>query len=100
MGNIVVSQFVRLDGVFEDPGGSEGFERGAWAFRFDRGDEGNQFKLDEVLASDALLLGRVTYEGFALRGPSVRATSRTSSTRCRSTSSRRRSRIRRGTTRP
>jgi len=69
MGNIVVSQFVTLDGVFEDPGGSEGFERGAWAFRFDRGDEGNQFKLDEVLASDALLLGRVTYEGFAAAWP-------------------------------
>jgi hypothetical protein len=59
-GNIVVSQFVTLDGVFEDPGGAEGFERGGWAVRFDRGDDGDKFKLDEVIASDALLLGRIT----------------------------------------
>ena len=70
MGRVVVSQFVTVDGVFEDPGGSEGHERGAWAFQFDRGDEGNKFKLDEVMASDALLLGRVTYEGFAAAWPS------------------------------
>ena len=70
MGNVVVSQFVTVDGVFEDPGGSEELERGGWAFRFDRGDEGNSFKLDEVMASDALLLGRVTYEGFAAAWPS------------------------------
>jgi dihydrofolate reductase len=70
MGNIVVSQFVTLDGVFEDPGGAEGFDRGGWAFRFDRGDEGDRFKLDEVMASDALLLGRITYEGFAAAWPS------------------------------
>ena len=70
MGNIVVSQFVTLDGVFEDPGGSEGMERGAWAFKFERGEEGDRFKLDEVMASDALLLGRVTFEGFAAAWPS------------------------------
>lgn len=69
MGKLVVSQFVTLDGVVEDPGGSEGHERGGWAFRFDRGAEGDQFKLDEVLASEALLLGRVTYEGFAAAWP-------------------------------
>jgi dihydrofolate reductase len=68
--NVIVSQFVTLDGVFEDPGGSEGFERGGWAFKFDRGDEGDKFKLDEVMAADALLLGRVTYEGFAAAWPS------------------------------
>jgi dihydrofolate reductase len=67
---VVVSQFVTLDGVFEDPGGSEGFERGGWAFQFDRGDEGDKFKLDEVMAADALLLGRVTFEGFAAAWPS------------------------------
>ena len=65
MAKIVVSQFVSVDGVFEDPGGSEGWDRGGWAFKYDRGAEGDQFKLDEVMASDALLLGRVTYEGFA-----------------------------------
>jgi dihydrofolate reductase len=67
---IVVSQFVTLDGVFEDPGGSEGMERGGWAFRYERGEEGDRFKLDEVMASDALLLGRVTYAGFAAAWPS------------------------------
>jgi dihydrofolate reductase len=70
MSNIVVSQFVTVDGVFEDPGGSEGVERGGWAFQFERGPEGDQFKLDEVMASEALLLGRVTYEGFAAAWPS------------------------------
>ena len=69
MARVVVSQFVTLDGVFEDPGGSEGHERGAWAFQFDRGEDGDRFKLDEVMASDALLLGRVTYEGFAAAWP-------------------------------
>jgi dihydrofolate reductase len=67
---VVVSQFVTVDGVFEDPGGSEGHERGAWAFQFDRGEDGDKFKLDEVMSSDALLLGRVTYEGFAAAWPS------------------------------
>jgi len=70
MSNIVVSQFVTVDGVFQDPGGSEGVERGGWAFQFERGPEGDQFKLDEVMASEALLLGRVTYEGFAAAWPS------------------------------
>jgi dihydrofolate reductase len=70
MAKIVVSQFVSVDGVFEDPGGSEGWDRGGWAFKYDRGAEGDQFKLDEVMASDALLLGRVTYEGFAEAWPS------------------------------
>jgi len=70
VGQIVVSQFVTVDGVIEDPGGSEGMERGGWAFQFDRGDDGDKFKLDEVMGSDALLLGRVTYEGFAAAWPS------------------------------
>ena len=70
MSNIVVSQFVTLDGVFEDPGGSEKHERGGWALQFDRGPEGDKFKLDEVMESEALLLGRVTYEGFAEAWPS------------------------------
>ena len=70
MGEIVVSQFVTVDGVLEDPGGSEGHERGGWAFQFNRGEDGDKFKLDEVLESDALLLGRTTYEGFAAAWPS------------------------------
>jgi dihydrofolate reductase len=70
VGKIVVSQFVTLDGIMEDPGGSEGFERGGWAFDFERGEEGDRFKLDEVMESTALLLGRRTYEGFAAAWPS------------------------------
>jgi dihydrofolate reductase len=70
MGKVVVSQFITLDGVVEDPGGAEEFDRGGWAFKFDRGPEGDKFKLDEVMASEALLLGRVTYEGFAKAWPS------------------------------
>lgn len=58
MGKVVVSQFMTVDGVVEDPGGSENWERGGWAFKFDRREEGDKFKLDEVMASDALLLGR------------------------------------------
>ena len=70
MGRIVVTEFVSLDGVMEDPGGSEDFEHGGWSFEFDRGEDGDKFKLDEALESDALLLGRVTYEGFAAAWPS------------------------------
>jgi len=65
MGRIVVTEFMSLDGVVEDPGGSEDFKHGGWSFEISRGDEGDQFKLDETMASEALLLGRVTYEGFA-----------------------------------
>jgi dihydrofolate reductase len=70
VGRIVVTEFVSLDGVVEDPGGSENFKHGGWSFAFSRGDEGDKFKLDETRASDALLLGRVTYEGFADAWPS------------------------------
>jgi dihydrofolate reductase len=70
MARLIVSQFTTLDGVMEDPGGSERSAFGGWAFRFQRGEEGDRFKLDEVMASDALLLGRTTYEGFAEAWPS------------------------------
>ena len=70
MGRIVVTEFVSLDGVMEDPGGAEDFKYGGWTFEIDRGEKGNQFKLDETLEADALLLGRVTYEGFAAAWPS------------------------------
>jgi dihydrofolate reductase len=70
MGKIVVTEFISIDGVVEDPGGSEDFKYGGWSFEFSRGDDGDKFKLDELMASDALLLGRVTYEGFADAWPS------------------------------
>ena len=70
MGRIVVTEFVSLDGVVEAPGGGEDFKHGGWSFEISRGDEGNKFKLDETMASEALLLGRVTYEGFAGAWPS------------------------------
>jgi dihydrofolate reductase len=70
MGRIVITEFVSLDGVMEDPGGAEDFRHGGWTFEIDRGDEGNKFKLDETMQSTALLLGRVTYEGFADAWPS------------------------------
>ena len=70
MGKLVVTEFVSLDGVFEDPGGAEDYEHGGWTFEYDRGDEGNKFKLDELIDADVQLLGRVTYEGFAAAWPS------------------------------
>jgi len=65
MGRIVVTEFVSLDGVMQDPGGAEDFKYGGWSFEFARGDDGDKFKYDEVLDSEAFLLGRVTYDGFA-----------------------------------
>src|SRR4029079_1919148 len=70
MGKIVVTEFVSLDGVMEDPGGSENFKHGGWSFEIERGQDGDKFKLDEAMEADALLLGRVTYEGFADAWPS------------------------------
>jgi dihydrofolate reductase len=70
MGRIVVTEFMSLDGVVEDPGGAEDYKHGGWSFEFSRGDEGDKFKLDETMESEALLLGRVTYEGFADAWPS------------------------------
>jgi dihydrofolate reductase len=70
MARIVITEFISLDGVIEDPGGSEDYEYGGWSFEFSRGDEGDKFKLDETMETEALLLGRVTYEGFADAWPS------------------------------
>src|SRR5436190_19864861 len=70
VGRIVVTEFVSLDGVMEDPGGSEDFQHGGWALAISRGNEGNKFKLDELHEAEAQLLGRVTYEGFAAAWPS------------------------------
>ena len=70
MRRIIVSEFITLDGVMEDPGGAEKTRGGGWAFQFERGPEGDKFKLEETMAAGALLLGRVTYEGFAAAWPS------------------------------
>jgi dihydrofolate reductase len=69
MARVVVTEFISLDGVMEDPGGAEGYEYGGWSFAFDRGDDGNEFKTGETMDADAMLLGRVTYEGFAKAWP-------------------------------
>jgi len=76
MGKLVVTEFVTLDGVMVDPGGGEKdrFDRGGWAFQFDRGEDGDAFKFDELEAADAQLLGRVTYEGFAKAWPTMEGT--------------------------
>ena len=69
MGKIVATEFVSLDGVMEDPGGAEDFAHGGWTFEIDRGQEGNQFKLDELVEAKAQLFGRRTYDGFAAAWP-------------------------------
>ncbi|HEV3093290.1 MAG TPA: dihydrofolate reductase family protein [Solirubrobacteraceae bacterium] len=72
MSKLVVSEFMSLDGVMEDPGGGEPFERGGWAFKFERSADGNRFKYEELMDAGAMLLGRVTYEGFAQAWPNMR----------------------------
>jgi dihydrofolate reductase len=69
MGKIVATEFISLDGVIEDPGGSEDFVHGGWTFEIDRGEEGDKFKLGELEEAEAQLLGRITYEGFAAAWP-------------------------------
>jgi dihydrofolate reductase len=71
MARIVITEFVSLDGVMEAPGGGEDYRHAGWTFEIDRGADGEKFKLDETFASEALLLGRVTYEGFAAAWPSM-----------------------------
>jgi dihydrofolate reductase len=71
MGKIVVTEFISLDGVIEDPGGAEDYRHGGWTFEFERGADGDKFKLDELLEAEAQLLGRVTYEGFAAAWPKM-----------------------------
>ena len=72
MGKVVVTEFVSLDGVMQDPGGAEGYRHGGWTFTFDRGADGDAFKLEELKAADAQLLGRVTYDGFSKAWPSMK----------------------------
>ena len=70
MGKLVVTEFVSVDGVFEDPGGAEAYEHGGWTFEYNRGDDGDKFKMDELMEADVQLLGRRTYDGFAAVWPS------------------------------
>jgi dihydrofolate reductase len=72
MGKVVITEFVSLDGVMEDPGGAEDYEHGGWTFAIDRGEDGDRFKADEGDAAHALLLGRRTYEGFAAAWPTMK----------------------------
>ncbi|HSS04877.1 MAG TPA: dihydrofolate reductase family protein [Solirubrobacterales bacterium] len=71
MGKIVVTEFVSLDGVIEAPGGGEEYKHAGWTFEIDRGEEGDRFKLDELIEAEVQLLGRVTYEGFAAAWPTI-----------------------------
>jgi dihydrofolate reductase len=73
MGKIVVSEFVSLDGVMEDPGGAEGYEHGGWTFKYGSPEQ-EQWKYDELFRADALLLGRRTYQGFAAAWPTMPGT--------------------------
>src|SRR3977135_3515804 len=73
MRKVIVSEYVTLDGVMEDPGGAEGFKHGGWSFGFGSAEQ-QQYKFDELFASDALLLGRRTYEGFAAAWPNMPGT--------------------------
>src|SRR3981081_2109165 len=72
MGRIVVTEFVSLDGVMQAPGGGEEYEHAGWTFEIDRGADGETFKTGETRDSEALLLGRVTYEGFAAAWPTMK----------------------------
>jgi dihydrofolate reductase len=71
MRRVVVTEYVTVDGVMEDPGGGEKSKHGGWSFQF-WNDEAAKFKFEELFASDALLLGRVTYEGFAAAWPTIK----------------------------
>jgi dihydrofolate reductase len=71
MGRIIVTEYISIDGVIEAPGGDEDYEHVNWVFEFERGEEGQKFKDDEALDSEALLLGRVTYDGFAPAWPTM-----------------------------
>lgn len=69
MARVIVSEFVSLDGVMEAPGGEKGYAHSGWVFQFGMGADQMAYKLDEVMSAEALLLGRVTYEGFAAAWP-------------------------------
>ena len=69
MSDIVVTEFVSLDGVIEAPGGEPEYRHSGWTFKSASGDDHLGYKLDELKNAEAQLLGRVTYEGFAAAWP-------------------------------
>jgi dihydrofolate reductase len=69
---IVVTEYISLDGVIEDPVGMENSGLGNWTGPFSRGPEGDRFKLEELLAADCLIFGRATYEAFAAAWPHMK----------------------------
>jgi dihydrofolate reductase len=73
MGRIIVTEFMSIDGVIQAPGGveDEDYKHVGWSFEFESGEEGKKFKEDETFGSEALLLGRITYETFALAWPTI-----------------------------
>jgi dihydrofolate reductase len=71
MGRIVVTEFMSIDGVFEDPGGAENYEHGGWTFEYEGGDDFGKFKFDELMGAEAQLLGRRTYDEFVKHWPSA-----------------------------
>ena len=66
---IVVTEYISLDGVIEDPAGMENSGLGNWTGPFSRGPEGDRFKLEELLTADCLIFGRATYDAFASYWP-------------------------------
>jgi dihydrofolate reductase len=71
VGRIIASELVTLDMVIEDPGGGGGFEHGGWVLDIDQGEDGRQIKLEEIFLAEALLMGRITYEGLASCWPEM-----------------------------
>jgi len=69
MRKLIVSEFVSVDGVMEAPGGEKGYQHTGWVFSFPQDEGQGKYKLDEVMGAEALLLGRVTYEGFSAAWP-------------------------------
>jgi dihydrofolate reductase len=69
MRKIIVTEFITLDGVIEAPGGNETpHPHGGWQFKYNNPESG-KYKVDELAAADALLLGRITYDNFAAYWP-------------------------------
>jgi dihydrofolate reductase len=70
-GKIIITQYISLDGVIEDPVGMEGSGLGDWTGPFSRGPAGDEFKEDELRDAQAMIFGRKTYDGFAAVWPTV-----------------------------
>jgi dihydrofolate reductase len=69
---IIATDYISLDGVIQDPVGMERSGLGDWTGPFSRGPEGDEFKHEELMRADALIFGRLTYDGFAAVWPLVK----------------------------